>query len=723
MDDLKYLRSGSLRTVLLCLIPVLYAWGIVLFLTQTPFGPVWLGLVLLAGGAVVAFIFRDRNLTWAAVAAILGVAACVVYNMWLVDARPAPYMLAVVVSLAGLLFGMRTVVWVTVMCSALVITIGALRWGYSPFSAELLSPVLVIGAVGILSSLVVRNLYLALYWALERTMAAQHNQEELRERQGQLTRTLKALDEAYQRLEYLNYDLARAREAAEEARLIKQQFVTSVSHELRTPLNVVAALSEMMYLSPERYGGGPLPPAYRGDVREIYLSGKHLLHLIDDVLDMSQVGAGRMRIDLEPVELRSLIAGALDMIRPLVQDRGITLSSEVPIDLPLVLIDYARVQQVLLNLLNNARRFTERGSITVQATFDAGQIRVTVADTGIGILPEEHDSVFKEFYQVEVSIAGRRNGSGLGLAISKRFIEMHGGRIWVESDGVPGHGSRFHFTLPVAGVELVGMSTLQETRTPVKPPVGRGRTLLLLDQDRAIVQMLEQELEEYRVVSVDDVSEVPRLVEELHARAVVLNLAQRGRVGRQLRALRRELGQSSPPVILCPLVGERQMGQALGVMGYLSKPVSREVLTAVLDQLGESVHRVLVIDDDQQMVRLLSRMLQMAEREYEVVRAYNGRDGLHEMRSQRPDLVLLDLIMPEMDGYSLLAQMREDAALHDIPVVVITAQTRTLREERQLGGKTLCISTEAGFTNEEVMNYLRPILNAISIPSPLRGAG
>jgi len=720
-DDLDYLRKESLRGVLFCVIAGLYLWCMVLFTTHERFGPMWWGPVMLAGGLVVTFAVRDRNPSLAAATTVLGLAAAVLYNMWLVDVKVAPYMLAVVVSLTGLLFSLQAVVWVTILCSGLVIATGFLRWGYSLFSTELLSPVLVLSAVGILSSLAVRNLYQALYWAWDRTMAAQRNEEALRDRQGQLARTMKALDEAYQRLEHLNYDLARAREVAEEARLIKQQFVTNVSHELRTPLNVIVVFSEMMYFSPESYGGVPLPPEYRGDVREIYRSSKHLLRLIDDVLDLSQIEAGRMRLYSESVNLHDVITEALDIIRPLVRGQEIDLRAELPANLPPVLIDRARVRQVLLNLLNNARRFTERGNITVRASPEGERIRVTVADTGIGIPLSEHKKVFEEFRQLDGSTTRRQDGSGLGLAISKRFVEMHGGRIWVESDGVSGRGARFHFTLPVAGVGLVEVSTLHGTRQPLRSPVGRGRTLLLLDRDLTIVRMLEQGLEGYQVVPVDDVSEVPRLATELHARAVVLNLAQEDQAGRQMRELRQELAESSLPIILCPLVGERQLGQAMGVMDYLVKPISRAALIALLDRLSESVHRILVVDDDPRMAHLLSRMIQATGRGYEVTRAYNGQEGLRKMRRQRPDLVLLDLVMPEMDGYAMLAQMREEPKLRHALVAVITAREHTPEEERQLGGGTLLVSSGAGFTNEEVITYLRGLLNAVGVPSATDG--
>ena len=805
MDDMVTLRRESLKTVLVCAVAGLYLWCAVLFHQGDRFGLAWLGPLLLAAGLAVAFRNLSRHTSLAAVAIISGTAAAGLTTMGLSGVKVAPYMLTIVVSLTGLLFSLRAVAGATALCAALVIAIGCLRWGYAPFSTELMSPVLVVGAVGVLSSLGVRNLYEAIYWFRERAMAAQRNDLELRERQGQLARTLKALDEAYRRLEYLNYDLARAREVADEARMTKQQFAASLSHELRTPLNVVVAFSETMYLSPESYGNVPLPAEYRGDAREIYRSSKHLLGLIDDVLDMSQIEAGRMRVEVEPVRLHDVVVEALDMVRPLVRERGIVLGADVPQDLPPVLVDRARVQQVLLNLLNNARRFTERGSITVQAALEGEQVRVTVADTGVGIPPGEQEGMFREFHQLGTIASrdapgrgyergdapgrgyergdapgrgyergdaprrgyeqgdaprwgyerGRPDGSGLGLAISKRFVEMHGGRIWVESDGVAGHGSRFHFTLPLADVAPVRVSTLHGAQVPVRLPAGRGRTLLVLERDTRVVQMLERSLEDYQVVPVEDVSQVPRLVRELHARAVVLNLARGGenttdreihdgsidglgnaecgmrngntdwRAWGEMRALREQLGDLSLPIVLCPLVGERQLGESLGVVAYMVKPVTREALAGLLDRLGEGVRRILVVDDDPRMSHILSRMLrgmgpQGLGREIEVVRAHDGREGLREMQRQRPDLVLLDLLMPEMDGYSVLAQMREDEGLRHVPVAVITAQTHTPEEERRLGGDQLCVTSGTGFTNEEVLTYLRSILEAVGVPSSFR---
>jgi len=721
--ELASLRQESLRPILLGLAIILFLWYVIVFhpVNQKIDPGAWVPLVLMVVGLIIAFTLQNRNLSVASIALISSIATAILYSMWLENLQVTPYLLAIVVSLTGLLFNMRAVVWVTVLCSISVVSIGFLRWMVLPFSAEILAPVIVISVVGILSSLTVRNLYMALFWTWERANAAQRIEEELRDRQGELTRTLKALDEAYHRLGRLNYDLAWAREMADQARIAKQQFTANVSHELRTPLNVILAFSEMMYFSPESYNNVLLPPAYRGDVREIYRSCKHLLSLVDDVLDLSQMEVGEMKLEPKPARLNRVVAEAQGVIRPLIRGRKIELQAKLPSNLPLVLIDRDRVRQVLVNLLNNARRFTEQGSITVHAVQEAEYVRITVADTGIGIPVDIQKDVFKEFRQIDSAAFRSEDGSGLGLAISKRFIEMHGGRIWVESEGIPGRGSRFHFTLPLAGVKSIGpFVSHQKWSPPLREPVGRSRTLLLVDQDPTIVQMLEQALEAYQIVPVAEVVTVPDLVEELHPRAVVLNLTQKQQAGRQMQVLRQRLAQSSVPVILCPLVSEQRLKQVLGVIEYLIKPITSEALTSLLERVGETVHHILLVDDDPRMLRLLARMLDATQGEYEVSRAYNGQEGLRQMRQKPPDLVLMDLTMPEMGGKAMLAQMQQEPDLRRIPVAAITAHTPTPEEERELGGKTMLLSNEMGFTNEEVITYLRSLLDATNIPSPLR---
>ncbi|MDI7274652.1 MAG: histidine kinase dimerization/phospho-acceptor domain-containing protein, partial [Anaerolineae bacterium] len=328
--NLSDLRQGALRSVLLGLLAGLYLWVGALYLSSEGFSVGFAAPAWAAAGCAVAMVSRKRRPSLAAAALVGGLALSILCAVWVSGVRLAPHFLATVVALAGLFYGLEVVLSVTIACCAAVMLIGTLRFELAPFSGDLLAPVLVVGTVGILSALAVRNLYIALYWAWDRTMAAQRNERELRERRAELARTAKALDEACRRLEYLNYDLARAREVAEEARLLKQQFTTNVSHELRTPLNVIVAFAEMMYLSPQSYGGVPLPPEYLGDVREIYQASQSLLRLIDDVLDLSQIEAQRLRLRLEPGDAGEVIAEALEIIRPLVRGTSAASSISLP---------------------------------------------------------------------------------------------------------------------------------------------------------------------------------------------------------------------------------------------------------------------------------------------------------------------------------------------------------------------------------------------------------
>ncbi len=714
--DPEHLRRETLRSALACVAVGLYVWCVVLYQLGTRYTPTWRGPLLLGCGVVAAFLLRDRRPKAAALALILGLLAANLYAIYMGDMKVAPYLLAVPVSLTGLLLGLELVLWATLLCSSMVIVVGTFVLGYPVLAPDLLAPALVVGAVGVLSTLSVRNLYLALYWAWDRAVAAQRNQEELRDRRAELARTAKALDEACQRLEYMNYDLAQARDAAEEARLLKQQLVSSVSHELRTPLNVIVAFSEMMYLSPQSYGGVPLPADYRGDVREIYRSSQHLLHLVDDVLDLSQAEARHLRVHMEPSDLAQEIAEAVDIMRPLVRGKDVELRVDLPLELPLALMDPPRIRQVLLNLLNNARRFTHHGNITVRATVEPEWLRVTVADTGIGIPPSQHDSVFEEFTQLENPVKHSRGGTGLGLAISRRLVELHGGRIWVESEGIPGQGSAFHFTLPLAAHARTRPEELLRSPVELLPPQGRGRILLVLSKDASVVHLLEHELDEYNVLPAVDAHAVATLVTETHPRAIVINAAEGRYAWRQARQVRRLFGPSGPPIVLCPLVTERQLACELGALDYLIKPVSRTAVTTLLNHLGEAVHRILIVDDDPRMTRMLSRMLQAAG-DYEVLRVHSGQQALHDMRRTRPDLVLLDLVMPEIDGRQVLAEMRRDEELRSTKVVVVTAQPHTPEDERRLSGGILAMASSQGLSNREALACLHRLLDSIGLRS------
>ena len=718
-SDLEELRQESLKVLLIFVSLAAYGWMGFLFFTTGNFTGAWWAPLPLVLGLALGYVWHRDHFRLAGLALISGMILANGYEVWYHGFQMAPYLFTLAVTLAGLLFDPSGIFATAAASAGLVIAIGAVQQGGYHSPAQVACPTIVILLTALASWLSSRNLHLALHWAWNSQAQASQKMELARDRQAKLQRALKALDEASYRLRRMNYDLARARDVAEEMRRLKQQFVTNVSHELRTPLALIAGFSEMIYLSPESYDA-PLPPEYLGDVREIYRSSQHLLSLIDDILDLSQITAGKMRLSREEADLQRVIYEAVDTIRPLIEGKGLALDVELEDPLPTLYIDPTRVRQVLLNLLNNARRFTDQGQVILRAWRRDGQVQVSVSDTGMGITLQDQHKIFEEFRQLDGSLARQHDGVGLGLAISKEFVEMHRGRIWVESEGIPGRGSTFSFTLPLARDEGGGFMPLDSRHLQPLPPGGPVQMVLAISEDASILHLLERRLDGFQVVGLKEIEQLPTVWEELHPLAVVLS-ASPAEEARQLQRLQSQLGSQDVPVILCPLGGQERLASTLGVQDYLVKPITRDAFLSALERFGDSVRRVLIVDDDPRVVRLLVRMMRSAGREYEVLRAYSGRDAWAKLEQERPDLVVLDLIMPEVDGYVILERMRQEEALRDMPVIVVTAKGYTLEEDQRTsassvepsGGRLIGIARQRGFSNEEAMSYLRSILDTL----------
>jgi signal transduction histidine kinase/CheY-like chemotaxis protein len=710
-SDLKDLRQESLKFVLLFVSLAAYGWMTYLFSTTGRFTAAWCAPVPLLLGLILGYTWYRDHFRLASLAFMAGLILTNGYEVWYCGFQTAPYLFTLAVTFSGLLFNLPGIFATAGVSAGLVIALGTVGQAESLPATMVVPPVVVILLTALASWLSTRNLRTALHWALSSQAQAWQRMELARDRQSDLQRALKALDEASYRIRRMNYDLAQARDVAEEMRRLKQQFVTNVSHELRTPLALIAGFSEMMYLSPESYDA-PLPPEYLGEMREIYRSSRHLLSLIDDVLDLSQITAGKMRLSREEVDLQQVIHEAADTIRPLIEGKGLALEVELEDPLPSLYIDPTRVRQVLLNLLNNARRFTDQGRVTLRAHRHDGQVQMSVSDTGVGIRPEDQQHLFEEFRQLDASLARQHDGVGLGLAISKEFVEMHGGRIWVQSEGVPGQGSTFSFTLPLAQEGDGIVAPLDNRRLQPLAPDGPVRTVLAISEDTSVAHLLERGLDGIQVVSLGEMEDLPTAYEESDPLAVVLS-AGLAEEFQQLSRLQSQLAGPDVPVILCPLGGQDRLASAVGVQDYLMKPINRDAFLSALDRVGDSVHRVLVVDDDPRVARLLARMMRSTVREYEVLRAYSGQDAWTRLREGRPDLVVLDLIMPEVDGYMILERMRQEEELRDIPVIVVTAKGYTLEDGQRLGGRLVGIARQRGFSNEEAMSYLRSILDTL----------
>jgi signal transduction histidine kinase/CheY-like chemotaxis protein len=533
--------------------------------------------------------------------------------------------------------------------------------------------VLFVLLVAVATWLSARSLHTALEWAWSGYRRASENEQIAREGQAELRRTLKALDEATYRLERANYMLSVARDQAEEARRLKQEFAQTISHELRTPLNIIVGFTEVLTESPQYYGT-TLPAACQRDLGIIHRNARHLLSLINDVLDLARIEAAQMSIAPEKCDPATLVAEAVDTARPLAESRGLVVRSEVESALPSVYADPMRIRQVLFNLLSNAARFTEHGSITVRARRDGDEVVFSVSDTGVGIAPQDIPRVFQEFQQLDGSLRRRHGGAGLGLAISKRFVELHGGRIWVESQ--LGRGSTFYFTLPVHPAQAFRDTPAVSVRPAGSPE--RERVLLAVTKSPSAATLLARYIRDHRTVVVHDADQAEKAARQLVPQAVLFDVASVPVSVDELRFYAQAWSLASVPFLSCPLPGEKPLQEYLTADGYLTKPITREALWDTLRHFGDQVDRVLIVDDDRDFVRLVTRMLEGPVRRYQVLRAYTAREGMEMIEYHHPDLVLLDLMLPDQPGSELIATLRASETWRHLPVVVISAQDQMM---------------------------------------------
>ena len=552
--------------------------------------------------------------------------------------------------------------------------------------------------VQLLAALVSSHATMGLYTALESAEAsARHataSAEEARQHRGQLQRTLKSLDITHNQLQRANTELFEARNLADQALRFKAEFAAKVSHELRTSLNLILGFSETMAFAQESYGK-KLPPPYLRDVTEIYRNSRHLLALVDDILDLSKLEAGRMGLRPTTVNLSEVLHETTEMVRPLIETKGLALQLDLPPALPDITLDRVRISQVLLNLLSNATRITSRGSITVRAVAANRGVTVQVSDTGPGIKPEDLERVFEEFRQLDNS-GGVSSTTGLGLTVSKQIIELHGGKLWAES--VFGQGSTFSFLLPVGAAAAAQRLV---PATPVGPSRKSQPVLVALGEAESDeVKLLQRHLDGYELAVASTVAEARRLVVQTSARAVIIN---------EVFTAAAETPPLPVPLIYCPLPGPKQSRQILHVDHYLQKPITTDALHAALASAAPNAQSLLIVDDNPSAVRMLEQMVKAGSKPYQVFRAYSGHDALARIQAQPPDALILDLVMPNRDGYWLISELKQNPATANLIIIVASGQAV---EETWHGG-TIAIASNNGFSPTETLNYLQGLVSAI----------
>jgi hypothetical protein len=468
-----------------------------------------------------------------------------------------------------------------------------------------------------------------------------------------------------------------------------------MSHELRTPMNAIIGYSEMLVEEMEEEN----VTDYVDDLKKINSAGKHLLSLINDILDLSKIEAGRMDLYLERFDLTEMLSETAQTVEPLMAKNDVRFATAYAEDLGSVRADLTKLRQALFNLLSNAAKFTHGGSVTLSAERfvrdDKEWIRLSVSDTGIGIAPEKIQQLFEEFVQADLSTTREYGGTGLGLAISRRFCRMMGGDIVVESE--PGKGSVFTIELPASVDALAAArgtaAELAAAGGETLPTVTTGRDrhaplVLVIDDDADARLLLTKTLEKegYRVATAGDGETGLRLARELAPAIITLDVMMPRMDGwAVLRRLKADSALREIPVVMVTIVADKGMGYTLGADDYLTKPVDRELLFHVLRRfVPEGAGTILVVEDDADTRTVLRRTL---ERDgFAVFEAENGRQGLQAVEEARPDLVLLDLMMPVMDGFEFLERLRRDHSGLALPVIVLTAKELSAAERELLNG-------------------------------------
>ncbi len=510
---------------------------------------------------------------------------------------------------------------------------------------------------------------------------------------------------------HIEESLRLAKEAAEAASRSKSTFLANMSHELRTPLNAIIGYSEMLQEEAEDLGRDD----FVDDLGKVHAAGKHLLGLINDVLDLSKIEAGKMEIYPETFDIAEMVRGVASTIEPLAEKGGDTLVVDCPEGLGPMHADLTKIRQSLLNLLSNAVKFTERGTVTLAARREpVGErdwVTLDVKDSGIGMTPEQVARLFQPFTQADASTTRKYGGTGLGLTITRRFCQMMGGDVTVQSD--PGRGSTFTIRLPAeyraVPIEIPVPGT-SSSSTNSGREVGQSKPLVLVvDDDPSVRDLMGRLLskEGFRIVFAADGVEALRLARHDLPDVITLDVMMPGLDGwAVLTTLKADPSTADIPVIMVTFVGDRNLGYALGAADYLTKPIDRTRLATVLKKYRHGLPGglALVVDDDP-VARDLTRQL-LEDEGWTVEEAADGRVGLERVEASRPDLIVLDLTMPGMDGFDFADEMRQRRLSQEIPILVVTSRDLSNEERSRLNGRVQAVLQKGTYTREDLMTEI-----------------
>jgi PAS domain S-box-containing protein len=460
-----------------------------------------------------------------------------------------------------------------------------------------------------------------------------------------------------------------------EADRAKSEFISTVSHELRTPMTAIKGYTDLLFAG----AVGPLSDNQKHFLNVIKNNTGRLIALINDLLDISRIETGRVRFEPAPVKLGEIVAGVVEAMAARAQERGLTLTYEVDAGLPEVMGDRDRLFQVLTNLVGNAINYTPTGSVTVEATNVGMAVQVSVLDTGVGIDPADIGRIFDRFYRSDDPVVQEASGTGLGLPIVKMFVEMHGGRVWVDSE--KGKGSTFTFILPVPGAEF---TTEEPAPLTSEPPPITAKTVMVVDDDTDIAQLVRLQLESngYRVLTASRGHQALELVKENKVDLVLLDRLLPDANGLDVLDTLKTDPETAPiPVIMLTIIEDDGDAMARGASAYMVKPVNEQLLLEQVETALTRQGRVLIVEDDPDTKDMLTRTLRRVG--FTTESAGDGYEALATARRVHPDVILLDLRLPGMDGYEALSHLKRNIATGAIPIIALSAHVSNPVAERE----------------------------------------
>ncbi|WP_319508064.1 response regulator [uncultured Methanolobus sp.] len=519
--------------------------------------------------------------------------------------------------------------------------------------------------------------------------------------------------------------LIDARKTAEEASRTKSEFLANMSHELRTPLNSVIGFSDI--LLEETFGS--LNDKQTRYVGNISTSGRHLLNLINDILDLSKIEAGKMTLNVEEFDIGGSLSGIKSIISPLALKKDIRIFIDMVPETITIKADKGKFKQIIYNLLSNAIKFTDTGGkVTISVSKKDDQVRVEVTDTGIGISEDGQKKLFKAFTQIDSANCRMYEGTGLGLVLVKSFIELHNGRIWVESEC--GKGSSFIFELPLGvkpltideytGNEVLSVAeeqikgSIRDADSAASGNVDARHLVLVVEDEKKSQEILSITLNEasYKVKFAANGKEALELARELRPFAITLDIMMPEIDGWDiLKSLKREKRTEDIPVVIISIIDEKELGVMWGAFDYFVKPIDREAVLSSLDKLknDRSINHVnaLVIDDEPAVLELMESML--STEGYDVMSASSGKDGIEKALNFSPDIIILDLMMPKVDGFDVISELKKHPETVDIPIIICTAKDLE-DDERRLFDKNVSFVMQKGiFSKKDLLSCMRNV--------------